>query len=269
MRITQIVLPDASAFERKNQRVDQAAFMAAGDVVVAANISEPVSGDVAHIYTSRSLSPRSTASVAIPFVSSAGVERRRWSFHASRAPRFVISPLGEGDARVPEAVEDFYFEQRWEPKPDGQVRTVGSFARADVRNLVQQTMRRIARFRSDVEWQLFERTPLPEDFASLDLWADPAISDHDYDGFVAEAGVTGIPVVAARTPINSLRLEKGRTGVLVPVNDPNEWAHAILTALFKPEQGERFAAAARQTASKFRSSQRMRALRRLYEQMTS
>ena len=90
--------------------------------------------------------------------------------------------------------------------------------------------------------------------------------ENDFDGFVAEGLVFGLPLVASRTPINAQRLEQGRTGFLVPVNDPNEMTHAILTALFKTEASESRQNAARQTASKFRARQRLRILERLYEQ---
>ncbi|HEX6159170.1 MAG TPA: glycosyltransferase, partial [Thermoanaerobaculia bacterium] len=103
--------------------------------------------------------------------------------------------------------------------------------------------------------------------ADVDLWVDPAVDENDFDGFVAEALVVGIPVVAARTAINSHRLEKGRTGLLVPLNDPNEMTHAILAALFKSEVAESRQAAARQTVGKFRPRQRFRALVPLYERL--
>jgi glycosyltransferase involved in cell wall biosynthesis len=74
-----------------------------------------------------------------------------------------------------------------------------------------------------------------------------------------------LPVVAARTRVNSLRLEKGRTGWLVPMRDPNEMTHAILSALFKPEVAQARVEAAKQTISKFRTRQRMRVLLQLYE----
>ena len=69
--------------------------------------------------------------------------------------------------------------------------------------------------------------------------------------------------------MNAWRLEQGRTGFLVPVGDPNEMTHAILTALFKVEVAESRQQAARQTVSKFRARQRLRILLRLYEQQIS
>ena len=84
---------------------------------------------------------------------------------------------------------------------------------------------------------------------------------------MAEALVAGNVVVASRTIINVTRLEKGRTGFLAPPNDPNELTHAILAALFKPELGQEKLSAARQTISKFRPRQRLRALVPIYESL--
>ena len=99
------------------------------------------------------------------------------------------------------------------------------------------------------------------------MWVDPALTDDDRDGFVAEALVRGNVVVASRTTINVQRLEKGRTGLLVPPNDPNELTHAILAALFKFELGQIKISAARQTISKFHPRQRLRALTPVYQSL--
>ena len=112
---------------------------------------------------------------------------------------------------------------------------------------------------------LFDRPPAADDFARLDAWIDPAVDDNDFDGFVAEALVCRLPVVASRTPINIKRLEKGRTGWLVPAGDANELTHAILAALFKTEIAQQKIEAARQTISKFHPRQRLRALTSLLE----
>jgi len=47
----------------------------------------------------------------------------------------------------------------------------------------------------------------------------------------------------------------------------NELTHAILAALFKPELGKEKLAAARQTISKYRPRQRLRALVTIYESL--
>jgi glycosyltransferase involved in cell wall biosynthesis len=131
--------------------------------------------------------------------------------------------------------------------------------------MVQQTLSRIHRFRDDVVWNVFDHPPTPADLREVDVWVDPAVDEHDLDGFTAEALVSGIPVVAARTDINFARCEKGRTAFLVPRNDPNEMTHAILSALFKSEVAQEKIQSAGQTASKFRAKHRLRVLTRLYE----
>lgn len=163
-------------------------------------------------------------------------------------------------------MEDRYFEFTDGRAERPSVRKiVGSFDRPSLRNSVNQTLARIRRFRDDVDWHLFTETPTPENLVSVDAWVDPAIEENDFDGFVAEALVLGLPVVATRTPINVLRLEKGRTGIVAPPRDPNELTHAILAALFKTEVAQSRQSAARQTVSKFRARQRLRILTRLYE----
>ena len=144
---------------------------------------------------------------------------------------------------------------------------IGTALRKDLRNIIEQTYLRLARTRDDIDWRLFERAPSPAEMAEVAVWVDPALTENDRDGFVAEALVVGNVVVASRTTINVQRLEKGRTGFLVPPKDPNELTHAILAALFKPEMGQAKASAARQTISKFRPRQRLRALIPIYESL--
>ena len=139
--------------------------------------------------------------------------------------------------------------------------------RKRVKNIIEQTMVRVHRTREDIEWVTFDEAPAPEQFAEADVWIDPAIDEQDYDGFVAEALVSALPVVASRTAINVQRLEKGRTGFLVPLNDPNELTHAILSALFKPEVAQQKIEAAQQTMAKFRPRQRIRVLTSIYESL--
>jgi glycosyltransferase involved in cell wall biosynthesis len=176
-------------------------------------------------------------------------------------PRELVTPFN-----VPEAVEDEWFAAAGTMR-DTRVApyVVASFGRPSVRNIVELTVARIHRFRDDVVWTQFDRPPAPSDLHGVDAWVDPALQDDDYDGFVAEAIVAGKPVVASRTPLNSSRLEKSRTGFLVPRNDPNELTHAILAALFKLEVAELKIEAARQTSGRFRARQRIRALERIYE----
>ena len=270
MRIAQIILPNASEYERKSQRVDHAA-LAGHDVVVTSIEDAAASGaQVAHVYAIGELPSAAMVGFPLPYVSSCDVRRSRWPFRKPVEPDYVVSPVLEKVEQsryqpLPEAVEERYFGVEATPP---QRNIVGSFARAGVRNMVEQTLSRIQRFRDDVTWNLYDHVPSPEDLAAVDVWVDPAVDESDFDGFVAEALVVGVPVVAARTAINSARLEKGRTGLLVPPRDPNEMTHAILAALFKREVGENKLLAARQTVSKFRARQRVRILTHMYETLT-
>jgi hypothetical protein len=238
--VGQVVTTDASEYERTCQRVDAAHFEV-----------DPARADVVHVYTGRTL-----PQIDKPFVANIGSTRRRFSFRREGQPAFVVTPFN-----VAEAVEERYFSVAGSVA--GSV--IGSYARLSVKPFVEQTMHRIDRFRDDIEWRWFSHVPAPEEIAELGAWVDPAIEEDDYDGFVAEALVVGVNVVAAATPINVQRLEKGRTGFLVPPNDPNEMTHAILTALFKPEVARARSDAARQTVGKFRAGQRIRSLTRIYE----
>lgn len=240
MIVGQVVTEDASEYERKCQRIDAAHF----EVDIAR-------ADVVHVYTGRTL-PR----IDRPFVANIGSTRRRFSFRREGKPAAIVTPFN-----VPEPVEDRYFDAA----ATGGAPLIGSFARPSVKSLIEQTMHRIDRFRDDVEWRLFSHPPSPEEIAQLGAWVDPAREEEDYDGFVAEALAVGVIVVAAATPINVQRLERGRTGFLVPPNDPNETTHAILAALFKPEVARARSDASRQTVGKFRAGQRIRALSRIYE----
>lgn len=258
--IAQLLFPGASAYERGSQAIDAAALSADHEV----RIGSTDGADIVHLYAPRLLDPAAVRGIIAPFVSNARSKTARWHWRKLPQPARIISPLKESpDTFIPEAVEDQYFDP--EPRQQGGRATVGTCSRASIRNIVEQTATRIHRFRDDVDWLLFDQPPTPADLHAVDLWVDPALDEDDYDGFVAEALCAGIAVVASRTSINTQRLEKGRTGGLVPPNDPNELTHAILAALFKPELRLKWVAASQQTVSKFRVRHRVRALIQLYE----
>jgi hypothetical protein len=278
MRIAQIVLPNASHYERKCQRADHAVLAERHEVAVIAVEDAATSGaEVAHVYATHHLPSAAFVGFPLPYVASADVRRSRWPFRRPVEPDYVVSPLVEKVEQsrfqpLPEAVEEVYFERAQGAGRRAQengARVIGSFARASVRPLVEQTLLRIHRFREDVTWNLYGHVPTPEDLARVDVWVDPAADDSDLDGFVAEALVVGLPVVATRTAINVIRLERGRTGMLVPPGDPNELTHAILALLFKSEVAQNKTEAARQTASKFRARQRLRVLAHMYDTLIS
>ena len=259
MIIAQLLLPGASEYERKSQKIDFASLSEQHDV----RVGEVTGADIVQIYAPREFDPALIRDIRAPYVSNARPKLRL--FRRTAQPRHVITPLKDTEnAHIPEAVDDRYFGNPATGQP-GNRATIGTFSRKSLHNIMEQTAARIQRYRDDVDWLLFDTAPSPEDLRGVDVWVDPAVADDDYDGFVAEAIAAGIPVIASRTAINTQRLEKGRTGVLVPSGDPNEWTHAILAALFKPEFHHDKVIAARQTASKFRPRHRCQALIQLYE----
>ncbi|HXH41654.1 MAG TPA: glycosyltransferase [Thermoanaerobaculia bacterium] len=259
MIIAQLILPGSSEYERKSQRIDFASLSAEYDV----RVGEPANADIVHVYAPREFDPAAVRDLPLPYVSNARPKARR--FRKSVQPIRIITPLKDTDAaHIPEAVEDGYFANPAAREP-GSRATVGTFSRLSLHNIIEQTAARIQRYRDDVDWLLFDMAPSPEDLRGVDVWVDPAKAEDDFDGFVAEAIAAGTAVIASRTAINTQRLEKGRSGVLVPPHDPNEWTHAILNTLFKPEFRHSRVIASQQTASKFRPRHRARALIQLYE----
>jgi hypothetical protein len=267
MRIAQIVATGASEFEKKAQRTDFAALSGQHEIVVIPLEELPrTDAAVAHIYGPAALPRRPFRGVRVPYVASGRPSPRRFAFGSVTEPAHILTPLRDGGGTlVPEAVDDAWYDARRSSAPAAP--TIGSFARPGVRDMVERTLTRIHLLRDDIEWTMFTTPPAPAEIAAVSVWVDPAVEESDYDGYVAEALVCGVTVVAARTAINAQRLEKGRTGFLVPVSDANEMTHAILTALFKPEAAGERESAARQTASKFRVRQRVKVLLPLYETM--
>ena len=270
MKVAQVVLAGAPEYEQKSQRVDFAALSPMHEIV---RLDDPAAvrgsgAQVAHVYGPAELPRGPFVGFPIPYVSNGIFPRKRFALRRPAEPEYVVTPLREGSGELlPEGVEEGYFETKAAAAPPHS-KVVASFRRHDTDNIVQQTLARIARFRDDIVWHLHEQPPSPADLAGVELWVDPALREDDFDGFVAEAMAAGRPVVASRTAINVQRTEKGRTGFLVPQNDPNELTHAILAALFKPEVAQPKIEAARQTLSKFRPRQRLRVLAHMYGSLT-
>ena len=270
MKIAQVVLAGAPEYERKSQRVDFAALSAMHELLL---FEDPAAvrgsgAQVAHVYGPAELPRAPFVGFPIPYVASGDFPRKRFALRRPAEPEYVVTPLREGAGELlPEAVEEGYFDAKAAAQPPHS-KVIASFRRSGMDNIVQQTIARIARFRDDVVWHVHGQPPSPADLAGVDLWVDPALREDDFDGFVAEAMAAGRPVVASRTAINVQRTEKGRTGFLVPQNDPNELTHAILAGLFKPEVAQPKIEAARQTRSKFRPRQRLRVLTHIYGSLT-
>jgi hypothetical protein len=280
MRIAQLLLSGATEYEQKSQRIDRQALAAAGHEVLLLEPGQvPGSGAaVAHVYGPEVLEGQLFRGWRLPFVASGTVRRPRFALRPPPQPSRRVTPLKDvadpASEYLPEAVEEHYFaassEPIAEPTPHRPKR-IGSYnpqsGRRGVADWIELSMARIHRFRDDVTWEIFDASPSPAELAVLDAWIDPAREEDDFDGFVAEALVAGLPVVASRTAINAQRLEKGRIGLLVPPGDPNEMTHAILTALFKTEVSRGRLDAARQTVSKYRPRHRLRVLAQGYESL--
>jgi glycosyl transferase family 1 len=254
MRVAQIVVQGASEYERKHHRIDSA------DAVPLAE------AELVHLYAPRDFPAAAVRGIRQPYVAS-GAPRQSF-FRRVPEPSVLITP-----ENVPEAVEAGWFENRrgaGSPageQPERLRHVIGSFLRPSVKNAIEQSLARIHRFRDDIDWLIFERAPQPSDLTGVDAWIDPATDEDDLDGFVAEALVSGVPVVATRTRINLRRTQKGHNAFVVPANDPNELTHAILAALFKSEVAGVKIEGAWRAASMFRPRQRHRVLARIYEEI--
>src|SRR5947207_6187629 len=241
MRIAQLVLPGASAYERKSQLLDLECGGHAAALVPleqGGGMAAALRGfDLVHVYGPRDLPPALFINFKQPYVASGTVRKPRFAWRSPREPEYALSPVENDDfTLLPEAVDDAYFgplavgrSQLAEAPANDQLPTaniiIGSIQRPSITNFIDQTLARIHRFRDDITWHLFTHQPSPAELAQLSAWIDPAVEDDDFDGLTAEALVTGLPVVASRTPINVQRCEQGRTGFLIPPRDPNELVH--------------------------------------------
>ncbi|MHB0969689.1 MAG: glycosyltransferase [Thermoanaerobaculia bacterium] len=286
MRLLQLVTADAPAFERKLQAIDRRTLEDGHDVmtwtqrdsrIMAGEVEfdssrvaleiERLGPDVVHVYGPPLLPPGIGRKWRLPWVATGRPVRRRFSLRAPATPTATVAPTG--DDAVPEAVASEYLAgaRAYEAKMSGR-RLIGSIGRgAAITELVEAVFARLARFRDDVDWNVFDAFPSNEEMDQVDVWVDPAIDDADFDGFVAEALVRGRLTVASRTPINMWRLAGGKYGVLARPADPNEMAHAIANALFKPETGEDLLVPPSVHAERFSASGRGEKLLTLYRRV--
>jgi hypothetical protein len=288
MRVLQLLTANAPAYERKLQIIDRAFLEGALDVITwseseewitadersvnAARFAEVVAQprpDVIHVYGPMALPHTFGRNWTAPWVAAGRPAKRRFSLRTPPPPSVTIASTG--DDAVPEAVGAEYLRaaRAHTAKMAGR-RLIGSIGRgAEVREMVEAVFARLARFRDDIDWNVYEAFPSNEEMDQVDVWVDPAVADDDLDGFVAEALVRGRLVVASRTPINAWRLAGGKFGFLARRADPNEMAHAIATALFKPETGEERLGEPSAHAARFSAAERGARLLSLYRQVTA
>ncbi|MGA7614263.1 MAG: hypothetical protein WBX15_03695 [Thermoanaerobaculia bacterium] len=285
MHIIQLQFSTATLFDMKIRSIDQhilstdnrvEVWEASGDELHApqgdpvppselARRSASEGWDVVHVYGPVPRTPSVLRGLRAPYVapSDPAPSLLPWRRTPLPAARVGASEF----ATVREAVAPRFFESvaRSSGAPEGAPKRIGGFAGPRPRKeAIAAVASRVIRFREDIEWRFFEEPPDPEDLDELDLWIDATPHEDDADGFTAEALVRRRVVVASRTPLNAWRLDGGRAGFLVPPDDPNEMAHAILGALFKSEISEprrRVTAASRE---RFRPELRRDELLRLY-----
>lgn len=114
---------------------------------------------------------------------------------------------------------------------------------------------------------LGHRNDVPRLLAAADLLVLPSL----YEGLpnvVLEAMRFAKPVVATAAPGTTELVDHGRTGLLVPPNDPPALAQAIRTVLRDPELGRRLGAEGRARAdAEFRADTMIAQFAALYEQL--
>jgi glycosyltransferase involved in cell wall biosynthesis len=227
------------------------------------NLLRSTDQDLLHVHGSAEPPKRLLAGLQIPWICDRRLPKPRALFRRLPSPAVVLVEAG-----VPEAAGEEWFIEGRRKHGDGRRRRVGTYARTDaVKNHAEQAAGRIQRFREDVDWVMYERPPSPEELVELDLWVDPASGDGDLDGMVVEAVVSLTPVVAARTAVNSRRLDGGKAGLLTPIGDHNELTHAVLNVLFKSEVSTPLRQHAEAIRDRHRPERRRAALERIYKEV--
>lgn len=275
--IAQLLVEGAGFYEQKCQRLDAITlgeppvitYTTAGERLLN---SSPQTRDeirrslqrsgvhALHVYAPKHFRSAAVSELFLPYVS---------RFDPAPGGLFRRTSKPARHDRLPEAVENEIFDWPLPPKTDRSTRRVIGSLHRSARGLEQTelTFSRLSRFRDDLDWNVFDAPPQFDEMREIDLWADVAVDEDDYDGWTAEAMVVGVPVVATRTAKNAERLLQGKCGTLVRMSDPNELAHAIVNVLFKEEIREPKREAAREESDRFHAEHRARALRALHEDL--
>jgi hypothetical protein len=275
MRVVQLLVDPLPLSEARHQEIDH---LLLGDSVVATERAEAAASvkaivekvrthapDLVHVYGPHVLPRRLLGVLALPYVSTGipATPRFPFTFASAPSPRERLT-----FDRVPEAVRQEQFDEVLPPRERKEPYVVGSTGRAALPAVVAEGVyERIRRFRDDVEWRVYDGLPTPADLASVDVWVDPAVSEDDFDGGVAEALVSGVTVVATRTVVNVWRTDDGAAAFLCPPGDANVMTHAIAEALFKPEMYEEKLASALTIRDRFDPAERMPRLLAVYRRV--
>jgi phosphatidylinositol alpha-mannosyltransferase len=107
---------------------------------------------------------------------------------------------------------------------------------------------------------------LPSYYRSGDLYCSPALGGESFGIVLLEAMAAGLPVVASRIPGYDEVIEDGINGVLVPPQDPEALAQAVIMILKKPELKARLAQNARRFALDHSWDRIARRMERIYYQ---
>lgn len=277
MKLAQIVLDDATPRQRRLQGLDRTFLASRLEIVsiplggrrVGATLRDALASseaDVAHVYGPPVLPSPLLSAIEIPVVASGPVHRSPFPWRKTRQPDAI---LGSSSAtRVPLAVDPAYFGVSSGAMPTSFRIGCNAPSRAG-RALAVGTRHRIERFRDDIRWMFFSGLPSPAEMSLLNVWVDAEPAGDGEETGVPEALAAGRCVVAPATAANRKTLEEGAAGFLVPSEDPNETAHAVLAALFKPELRDPRIARGKQKAHEWRPERRAERLLEIYAVLMS
>ena len=119
----------------------------------------------------------------------------------------------------------------------------------------------------DLAWLAGERNDIPEVMRGLDAFVLPSVAE-GISNTILEAMATALPVVATNVGGNGELLDDGTTGRLVPAQDPEAMARALLDDFEgRSAAAQRGAAARRSVERKFSLDQMVAAYGDLYERL--
>lgn len=276
MKLAQILLDDAPPRQRRLQALDRAALASRIDVVTipletrrAAVLRDALTSsraEVAHLYAPQLFPGSLLDSIPVPVLASGAARRSRLPWRRTKQPDAILGGPAEG--REPEAIDPGYFAISAGGTPTSFRIGCHAVSRG-ARALADGTKHRIDRFRDDIRWVYFRELPAPAEMGLLNVWVDAEAGGDGLENGVPQALAAGRAVVAAATPANREVLHGGDAGFLVPPEDPNETAHAVLAALFKPELRDPRIARGRQLAEAWRPERRAERLLEIYQRLRS